>query len=225
MVGCMRGIYRILNTVTGHAYIGSSDNITERLARHRRDLRAGTHVNPRLQRAWAKYGLDAFDFETVCSVAEDDDLLEVEQQYIDVEGEYNIIPAGAVPSFKGGRHTAEVIERLRAARTGKIMSEESRDLVRAARTGRKLSPESVEKMRKGLTGQRRTPEQIARYRASWTPERRVQQQLSRAKLKAEDVLKIRERYPAETIQELAEAYSVTHECVRRIVRRLTWTNI
>lgn len=221
----MRGIYRILNTVTGHAYIGSSDNIADRMARHRRNLRAGTHANPRLQRAWVKYGRDAFDFETVCQVPDDDDLLEIEQQYIDAEGEYNIIPAGAVPSFKGGRHTADVIERLRIARTGRVMSEESKDLVRAARIGRKLRPESVEKMRRGLTGQKRTPEQIERYREAWTPERRARQQQVGAKLQAEDVLKIRERHPAETIQELAEAYSVTHECVRRIVRRLSWKNI
>lgn len=221
----MRGIYRILNTVTGQAYIGSSGNIADRMARHRRNLRAGTHANPRLQRAWVKYGRDVFDFETVCQVSDDDDLLEVEQRYIDAEGAYNIIPAGAVPSFKGGRHTADVIERLRIARTGKVMSEESKDLVRAARTGRKLRPESVEKMRRGLTGQQRTPEQIERYREAWTPERRARQQQVGAKLQAEDVLKIRERHPAETIQELAEAYGVTHECVRRIVRRLSWKNI
>lgn len=221
----MRGIYRILNTVTGHAYIGSSGNIPERLARHRRELRTGTHCNPRLQRAWRKYGPDAFDFEAVCSVPETDDLLEIEQQYIDAEGEYNIIPAGAVPSFKGGRHTPEAIERMRLARTGKVMSEESRALLRAYRTGRKSTPEEVEAMRKGLTGKRRTPEQIERYREAWTPERRARQQQVGAKLQAEDVLKIRSRYPAETIQALAEEYGVTDECVRRIVRRLSWKNL
>jgi len=211
--------------VTDQAYIGSSDNIAQRLARHRRDLRAGVHPNPRLQRAWAKYGPDAFDFETVCAVSEEDDLLVVEQQHIDTDGDYNIIPAGAVPSFKGGRHTEEIKGRLRQARTGKVMSAESRALVRAARLGTKSTPEAVEAMRKGLTGQQRTPEQIERYRQAWTPERRARQQAVGAKLQAEDVLKIRERHPAESIKELAEAYGVTDECVRRIVRRLSWKNI
>jgi group I intron endonuclease len=221
----MRGIYAIRNAVTGQAYIGSSDNIAQRLSRHQRNLRAGTHPNPRLQRAWIKYGSDAFDFETVCAVSEDDDLLVVEQQHIDAEGDYNIIPAGAVPSFRGGQHAEETKERLRLARTGKVMSDESRARVRAARLGTKSTPDAVEAMRKGLTGQQRTPEQIERYRQAWTPERRARQQAVGAKLQAEDVLKIRERYPAESIKELAETYGVTDECVRRIVRRLSWKNI
>jgi group I intron endonuclease len=218
----MRGIYAIRNAVTGQAYIGSSDDIPRRFRQHRAELLAGRHSNPRLQRAWIKYGPDAFDFEVVCPVPDGEDLIQVEQQHIDMSGDYNMIPAGRPPVVQ---HTDLVKERLRLARTGKVMSESSKALLRAYRTGRRSTPEAVAAMRKGLTGKQRTPEQIERYRQAWTPERRARQQAVGAKLQAEDVLKIRGRYPAESIKELAEAYGVTDECVRRIVRRLSWKNI
>lgn len=60
----MRGLYRITNTITGKAYIGSSNKDTNgRLIQHKSDLKAGRHFNVLLQRAWNKYGEDAFMFE------------------------------------------------------------------------------------------------------------------------------------------------------------------
>lgn len=60
----MRGLYKITNTVTGKAYIGSSNKSTlGRLIQHKSDLKAGRHFNVLLQRAWNKYGESAFIFE------------------------------------------------------------------------------------------------------------------------------------------------------------------
>jgi len=56
------GIYEIKNIITGDVYIGSSKDMAARWRRHKRDLRAGKHHSRYLNRAWAKYGEDAFKF-------------------------------------------------------------------------------------------------------------------------------------------------------------------
>lgn len=55
-------VYRIVNTVSGSYYIGSSTNLYERWRTHRTKLRAGTHPNPQLQASWRKHGESAFSF-------------------------------------------------------------------------------------------------------------------------------------------------------------------
>ena len=55
-------VYRIVNTVSGSYYIGSSTNLYERWRTHRTKLRAGTHPNPQLQASWRKHGESAFFF-------------------------------------------------------------------------------------------------------------------------------------------------------------------
>ena len=59
------GIYIIKNLANGKVYVGSSANISARWCKHRTALEAGTHHSVKLQRAWAKYGRDAFSFEVV----------------------------------------------------------------------------------------------------------------------------------------------------------------
>lgn len=83
------GIYRIRNTVNGHAYIGSAKNVRYRWANHVKALTCHKKSPPKLQNAWDKYGADAFEFELVeaCPV---EDLLTREQFHIDKEQpEYN----------------------------------------------------------------------------------------------------------------------------------------
>ena len=60
------GIYKIINKINGKYYVGSSVNIKDypnnRWSRHIADLNANRHHNDYLQRAWNKYGQDAFEF-------------------------------------------------------------------------------------------------------------------------------------------------------------------
>jgi group I intron endonuclease len=101
------GIYKIVNTVNGKYYIGSSSdifttNVHGRLYRHKRNLKQNIHHNDHLQRAWNKYGENAFDFIVVKEV-EEKDLLLVEQEYLDIAKKeqnkcYNLIfKAGGGP--------------------------------------------------------------------------------------------------------------------------------
>lgn len=82
------GIYKIVNKINGKFYIGSSENIKKRWARHLYDFKRNSHHNIILQRAWGKYGEPAFSFEVI---EETVNLLEREQFYIDIlKPEYNL---------------------------------------------------------------------------------------------------------------------------------------
>lgn len=94
------GIYRILNTENGKKYIGSAIDIDSRWYMHRWYLQNGTHNNAHLQRAWNKYGGDAFVFSIV-EECNPEHLIEREQSYLPKErttealmseGYYNISP-------------------------------------------------------------------------------------------------------------------------------------
>lgn len=76
-------IYEITCIETGKFYIGSTMNKAQRWARHRRELRAGIHVNKHMQAAWAKYGEGSFEFKVLEEVQTPALLFAVEQRYLD----------------------------------------------------------------------------------------------------------------------------------------------
>jgi len=59
------GVYKILNTISGKWYVGSSSFCFRRFNQHKTALRGGYHQNKHLQNSWIKYGEDAFKFEMV----------------------------------------------------------------------------------------------------------------------------------------------------------------
>lgn len=79
----MQGLYRIVCTVNGCTYVGSSVRVPFRLQQHRSALRLGKHDNPKLQRAWNKYGAGAFVFEPFVSALPGVDVLLLEQAALD----------------------------------------------------------------------------------------------------------------------------------------------
>src|SRR5260370_36049823 len=76
------GIYRIVCVRTGKFYIGSSTNLPTRRYNHFRVLQRNKHHNRHMQRAWNKYGKDAFVFE-VLELALIPFLLERQQYWLD----------------------------------------------------------------------------------------------------------------------------------------------
>ena len=84
------GIYRILNRLKGDFYIGSAINLRTRRNRHFSELKKGVHYNTHLQRAFNKYGQDAFNFE-VLLICEPFELERYEKGYISMMNPvYNI---------------------------------------------------------------------------------------------------------------------------------------
>lgn len=61
----MIGVYCIENSINGMRYVGKSEDITARWRVHKHHLRSNTHINVHLQRAWNKYGEDAFRFYVI----------------------------------------------------------------------------------------------------------------------------------------------------------------
>jgi len=78
------GIYEIRCTANDKRYIGSAANLVHRWQDHRRDLKNGIHKNPNLQRAWKKYGEDAFVWTVLEELSDRIQLIVREQYHIDV---------------------------------------------------------------------------------------------------------------------------------------------
>lgn len=56
------GVYTITCTPTGVQYVGSAVRFSRRFRQHKSDLNLGRHRSTYMQRAWEKYGSDAFVF-------------------------------------------------------------------------------------------------------------------------------------------------------------------
>lgn len=146
------GVYRWLNTVTGKSYVGSAVNMGKRKARHLWALRSGVHCNPKLQRAWDKYGPEAWEFEPLAFCPEAD-LIRQEQIALDVfdavRNGYNIrliaesnlgikhsekskakISCGNKGKRLGKKQTIEWIAQRVVANTGQTRSEQNKALMK-----------------------------------------------------------------------------------------------
>jgi group I intron endonuclease len=77
----MAHIYKILNVATDDFYIGSSVNFKKRKWEHLNMLKKNMHHCEKLQAAWNEYGPDAFEFELLEEVP-DEDALRIEDTYL-----------------------------------------------------------------------------------------------------------------------------------------------
>jgi group I intron endonuclease len=146
------GVYKITNKINGKCYIGSSIDIRRRKATHFRELSRGTHGNSYLQRAWYKYGCDAFEFKTVL-ICSKENVIFYEQIIMDLiqpciaDNGYNAVPnAGNIHGYK---HTEDARMKISIARTGKgiIPSEETRKRMSLAHKGKTFSDKARQNMR------------------------------------------------------------------------------
>ena len=65
------GIYKITNTINNKVYIGQSKDFSKRFREHKATLKTNTHFNIHLQRAYNKYGINSFTYETLEECSED----------------------------------------------------------------------------------------------------------------------------------------------------------
>lgn len=124
----MNSVYKILCKTTGMYYIGATRQLRRRLNAHEAALRRKGHENAHLQRAWDKYGEDAFEFLPVASALRPELLDAVEQALIqeamDAKVAYNMcVVAGPIQS--GHRFTDAAKQNISRARTGKKLSPEA----------------------------------------------------------------------------------------------------
>ena len=171
------GIYQIVNSATGKAYVGSALDLRKRKNSHWHALRNGGHHSSKLQRAWLKYGREAFTFQTLFICAKEL-LTFYEQRALEVLApEYNVLREAR--SSLGYKHTAETREKMRAIQgqrtvqpaAGRTVSDEEKRRISVANTGRVCSEATHEKLRaarvgrKPAEGMRHTPEARAKMSA------------------------------------------------------------
>lgn len=160
----LSGIYFIRNIINNKIYVGSAVNLKRRFHEHWSRLKYNKHSSSYLQRAWNKYGKEAFRFEII-EICLKSQLIEKETNYIklynstDENFGYNSCPTGV--SALGRKHSEETkrkiglahkgkkleqyqIEALRKANIGKIHSEERRKAHGNRVKGRKHPPRSKE---------------------------------------------------------------------------------
>lgn len=128
------GIYGIQNKINGKIYIGKTGmNFGDRWDSHRALLRSGKHFNQYLQRAWAKYGEENFEFIVIedCLAEELDNKERYYiEQYRNQELSYNLADGGNGGYFLG-KHLPEetkrkIGEKNRINMTGRRASEETK---------------------------------------------------------------------------------------------------
>jgi group I intron endonuclease len=75
-------IYKIINTVNGKFYVGSTTNTRERFRTHRNKLRRNKHHTKHLQAAWNKYGESMFVFHVVETIPDRHSLQDAEDVWL-----------------------------------------------------------------------------------------------------------------------------------------------
>src|SRR5258706_9893255 len=121
------GIYIILHKKSGKIYLGQAQNVRIRWNQHRSALKRGNHDNRYLQRAWDKYGAEAFQFKILerCAV---DQLDSRENHFLEIfmpKGIcYNIAPNAG--TSRGIVRSEETRTRISAAHKDMRHSDETR---------------------------------------------------------------------------------------------------
>lgn len=128
----MEYIYRIHNLITNKDYVGLTNNPKRRESRHFTDLKYGRHDNPHLQRAYNKYGREAFVYEVLqtydCS---EEEIKEYEKEWIEkldsYHNGYNCNPGGDLSYIPGKLREIDVYQILsvtdKLERQGKKLAE------------------------------------------------------------------------------------------------------
>jgi group I intron endonuclease len=163
------GVYQIRCLANGKLYIGSTADLANRWGTHRHYLAKGTHHSVKLQRAWNKYGADAFVFE-VLELTFPWATVEVEQRYLDefrtfepTTG-YNVSPTAS--STAGVVKTPEQCRAISERMKGKPQHPNSRAGIVAYWKGRKHTAETNAKRSAALTGRVFTDEHRAKISAA-----------------------------------------------------------
>ncbi len=158
----LSGIYKIVNTINGHKYVGSAVDIGSRWYRHKWNLDRNAHHSQKLQNAWNKYGEEVFEFSVIeeCEPIKGI-LLGREQFWIDAleangKTGYNIAKVAGSPMF-GRKHTKETLEKISIS--SKNISPETRKKMSESKKGKVNSPETREKISKANKGNKWTEEQ------------------------------------------------------------------
>ena len=145
------GVYKITNKINEHSYIGSSIDIYERWVTHKWYLNRNKSHNIAFQRAWEKYGAEAFDF-SILLICDKENTAMYEQIYLDYyKPEYNIAIDALCPNK--GKHLSEEHKRkIGEANSKHKVSEEQKEFLRQFHVGIPLSEDHKRKISEANKG-------------------------------------------------------------------------
>lgn len=146
------GIYAITDSL-GRQYIGSSHNIKKRWQKHKSRLRAGDHINRKLQNAWNKNGEEFFSFSIKIICGKD------------------TLPIYEEIAFKAFCPHYNIWHTTSPGRRGKTISEETRARQSLAA---KTSPRSIANM-----AALHSPEMMAKAARAFSESEKAQAHLAR----------------------------------------------
>jgi len=158
---CIYHIYR-LDGEQQDEYIGQAVHLRHRWHKHMRELRLGINT-AHLQRAWDKYGAEAFGWEVLEWVDNKRKLDDREQWYIDErKPRYNLcLFVGR--SRLGVKARPETLAKMREAQKNSAFSPLARTRSLEARLGKKQDPELIAKRAAAIKARGKTPEREAYY--------------------------------------------------------------
>lgn len=184
MITAQGGIYQIRNNINGKTYIGSAKSFYTRFRKHKNALVKGAHHAIKLQRAWNKYGADAFSFDPVI-ICDPENLLMYEQLVMDYakayrQGYNSTIKANSKLGIKSSAKTKAKIAKAKKGVAlsvehrkaiglglqGHVKSAETRAKLSAAHTGKPKSQAQIEKMRQANLGKTYSDETKRKVSAS-----------------------------------------------------------
>jgi len=210
------GIYKIVNTANGKFYVGSAVSLTRRFTEHKRQLRKEIHPNRFLQRAWEKYGEDAFDFQISEFVPDIDLLIEREQFWLDKTQSfqksigYNLSPTAK--SILGYRFSDEQKAKVSAGIKGKPKSASHRANLWKSREKSSAFLAQMSENGKKSKGRKITGLHSLRKSLAQTGEKN-----HRAKLTDNQIREIKERLKnGELGKDLAIEFNVVDSCISKI---------
>lgn len=135
-------IYKIINVATDDFYVGSAVKPKRRKWEHWTALKNGAHHCVRLQAAWNEFGEDAFEFDVIEEV-DDQNLLQVEDIYLSANAGqphcYNTALSTQIPSSTQPEVRSKISESLKRnfaerpdlhPRLGKKHTAETKQLIR-----------------------------------------------------------------------------------------------
>lgn len=156
-------IYAIQNIHNGNMYIGSTVNYKSRWHTHRSALNNNRHHSFILQKAWNKYGKDAFVFKLmlICSPKT---RYFYEQTLMKLQ-KYNVYRTVNECKVRGGwKHSEAFKEKMSLLNKGKSLTEEHRKKLSIASMGRKYDDSFKRKASARQTGV--SPSEVTRKRLS-----------------------------------------------------------
>jgi group I intron endonuclease len=206
------GIYKLYFDNDSRFYIGSTNDLQERLQAHNRAILKQKHFNIYFQRLCLKLGIGNLKFEVLVKCPQEY-LLKAEQWIVD--------------KLKPELNLAKIVGRPPANRKrGYKMSEEAKLNISKARTGQKVdrsnythSQETLEKMSKALIGRIVSDETKQKMKDAKVNGGKY------SKLTVEQVREIKSLVGSKTDKEIAELFSCSRATINQIKNNKIWKEV